>query len=185
MKKAVLPFAVALVLGASGCSRMSTGDVQSAGQPGSMQVVLGTEALLTGQVGLHPGNVIAFGTPQSEVVSAISAIRGRPTETGRNADCPTGPVDFAAWGPFFVHFENGRFVGWVVDGPTSPTITNDYGLGVGVRRNALDADAEVVPDPNSTIGVEASVDGIGALFENASANARIETLFSGVTCFAR
>lgn len=154
-------------------------------QPGSMQVVLGREALMTGQVGLHPGTTIAFGAPKAEVVSAISAIRGQPTGTGRNNECPSGAVDFAAWGALTAHFENDRFAGWVVDGETSPALNDDRGLAVGARRNELDGDAEITPVPDSSLGTEISVDGIGAILESAAPNARIKTLFSGVTCFAR
>lgn len=185
MKKILLPLALIALAGTAACSRTTEGSVRSAGQVGSMQIVLGSEALLTGQVGLHAGNAMPFGTAQAELISAITAIRGRPTEVGTNPDCPTGAVQFAAWGPFFVHFDEGRFVGWVLDGATNPPITNDRGLAVGVRRDALDADAEIVVDTESTLGAEISVDGIGAILESAAPNARIQTLFSGITCFAR
>ena len=183
-KLSFLAVAVAFV-GTSACVRSTDQAVNSAGAPGSLEVELTQGGLSTGQRGLHHSGMVEFGQPRAEVVAAISAALGRPSATGRNTDCPTGAVDYVSYGPLDLHFENGRFAGWVMDGAANPPIESYQGLRVGLLRSELDGDSEVVVDNDSTLGTELSVDGIGAILSGPGQNARIKTLFAGVTCFAR
>ncbi len=157
---------------------------QAAPAAGSQQIELTGEGFSSGAAGLHHSNMISFGQPQAQVVEQVSAILGQPSATGRNADCPSGAVDFVSYGSLDLHFEGGRFAGWVLDGP-SPALESYHGLAIGVRRSALADELAAEAVANSTLGTEVTVNGIGALLSGAGADATVTNLFSGVTCFAR
>lgn len=150
----------------------------------SQKIELVEGGFSSGAVGLHHSNMISFGQPQAQVVEQVTAILGSPSETGRNTDCPTGAVDFVNYGSLGLHFEGGRFVGWVLDGP-SPALESYHGLAIGMRRSALADELAAEVDANSTLGTEATVNGIGVLLSGPGADAQVTNLFSGVTCFAR
>ncbi len=150
----------------------------------SQKIELTGEGFSSGAVGLHHSNMISFGQPQAQVVEQVTAILGSPSATGRNADCPSGPVDFVSYGALDLHFEGGRFAGWVLDG-ASPALESYHGLAIGTRRSALADEMAAEPVANSTLGNEVTVNGIGAMLSGPGADAQVTNLFSGVTCFAR
>ena len=164
----------------------ATNNVQAQTQAPStdQKIELTGEGFSSGAVGLHHSNMISFGQPQAQVVEQVSGILGSPSATGRNADCPSGAVDFVSYGALDLHFEGGRFAGWVLDGP-SPALESYHGLVIGMQRSALADELVAEPVANSTLGTEVTVNGIGALLSGAGADARVTNLFAGVTCFAR
>jgi hypothetical protein len=130
--------------------------------------------------------MVLFGMPRAEVLSLLEPALGAPTARGRNAECPSGPVDFVSFGALDLHFEDGRFVGWVIDEAGEPKLQSYHGLTFGDRRSALlESDMEVEVVPESSLGTELKVDGIGVLMSGPGESDRIENLFSGTTCFAR
>lgn len=142
------------------------------------------EGFTAGQRGLHHNDQIAFGQPQAEVVRQVSAILGAPSATGRNAECPNGAVDYVSFGGLDLHFQDGRFAGWLLDGD-QPALDTYQGLAVGARRADLTDELEAEPVEGSTIGDEVMVNGVGAMLNGPGADARVTSLFAGVTCFAR
>ena len=161
----------------------ASGNMASAGE--NQEVELAANGLTTGQRGLHHANTIEFGQPREAVLTQISAVLGTPTGTGTNAECPSGPVEFASFGSLDLHFEDGRFAGWVIDEPGGPLLESYHGLSHGDMRSELDADGEIETVGNSTLGTELSVNGIGVLMSGPGPSDRVTTLFAGVTCFAR
>ena len=151
---------------------------------GGQEMELTGEGFSSGARGLHHANMISFGQPQAQVVEQVSAILGQPSATGRNADCPSGAVDVVSYGSLDLHFESGRFAGWVLDGP-SPALQSYHGLAIGARRSALADELAAEPVADSTLGNEVTVNGIGALLSGPGADAQVTNLFTGVTCFAR
>ncbi len=187
MKKLALLSLLLALAATTACSRPSDTAVNSAGNSNAtdLEVNLAEGGLSTGQRGLHHLNILTFGLPRDRVIADISAALGRPTATGRNAECPSGPVDYASFGALDLHFEEGRFVGWVIDEAGGPEIESYQGLTFGQLRSELGGDSEVTVDADSTLGTELSVDGIGVLMSGPGQSARVTNLFSGTTCFAR
>lgn len=188
INKAKLPLAIILAMVAAACSRTATGDVATASDGvGGSNVHLAADGLTTGSRGLHHSTLISFGDTRNDVLARLRPALGAPTAGGRNAECPTGAVDFVKFGTLNLNFENNRFVGWVVDGASEPAIETYQGLQFGMARSEVDADAEAEAEaqPGSTLGNEWVIDGVGALFDGDGPDARVKTLFSGVTCFAR
>jgi hypothetical protein len=186
-KIALAPLVLALAM-ASACTRSTDTAISSAGtdeHPGqSVELVEG--GFSYGSKGLHHADMIKFGEPRAEVIAALSGALGRPTATGRNAECPSGPVDWVSFGSLDLHFEGGRFVGWVIDEAGEPKLESYHGLTFGDRRSDVDGgdmDVEVVAD--SSLGTELIVNGIGVLMSGPGQSDTVTNLFSGTTCFAR
>lgn len=161
-------------------------DMQARAGRNGQQLMLAERGFTSGSVGLHHPNVITFGQSQAEVTNALTAILGPPSRSGRNAECPDGEVDVASFGELDVHFRDGKFAGWVLDGPMRPLLESHQGLTIGQRRSEISAgDGDAPRFEQSSLGAEFQSEGIGGLLEGEGANARVKTLFSGVTCFAR
>jgi len=151
----------------------------------NQSVELAEGGLSTGSRGLHHSNLLEFGQPREKVVAALSGVLGSPTATGRNAECPSGPVDFVSFGSLDLHFEGDRFAGWVIDQAGGPEVESYHGLSFGDRRNELDEDADIEVVKNSTLGTELTFNGIGVIMSGPKPTDRVTALFSGTTCFAR
>jgi hypothetical protein len=186
MKKIALVPLVLVLAATAACSRSTDTPINSSGSAEASETVeLAAGGLTTGSRGLHHSNLIQFGAPRATVVSQLTDILGSPTGTGRNAECPSGPVDFVNFGALGLHFGGGRFTGWVIDEAGEPRLESYHGLKIGDRRDALDADADIEVDANSSLGTELSFNGIGVLLSGPRPSDRVTTLFSGTTCFAR
>jgi hypothetical protein len=212
MKKIALLPLVAALAAAGGCARSADtasapaerntpqavaapAAAKPAGQPAaqpvaqaaddSLSVELSGKGLSTGSRGLHHANFLEFGQPRAKVVADISEALGAPTASGRNADCPSGPVDFTSFGTLDLHFEGDRFAGWVIDQAGGPEVESYHGLSFGDRRNELDGDADIEVVKGSTLGTELIVNGVGVIMSGPRPTDRVTNLFAGVTCFAR
>ncbi len=145
---------------------------------------LGPDGLLSGSPGLHSNRVFAFGMPKAEIVAAVTAIRGAPTETGANAECGAGPMDFVHFGGLSLNFQQDRFVGWSVGPPAGAQPLEDHwGLRLGTARaNLTDGDQPAATIETSTLGVEFDADGIGGLLSSDAPDATVTVLWAGSNC---
>lgn len=179
---------VPLVLAIAAISACTPGiGISSAGGPDGpgQSVELASGGLTTGSVGLHHSTTIDFGTPRAQVLALLRPALGAPTAGGRNADCPSGPVDFVSYGPVDLHFEDGKFSGWVIDEAGKPDLQSYHGLSFGDRRSDFDGDVEINVMADSSLGTELSVNGIGVLMSGPGGSGQVTNLFAGTTCFAR
>ena len=145
-------------------------------------ISLSEDGLRIAEAGPRPAVRLQFGTTsRAEVVSALSPALGQPSRTARNEDCPTGAVDVVSFGSLDLHFADGKFAGWVLDGDR-PELQTSEGLKVGSARKEIEGGQA---DEASTLGTEIVISGIGAILDGPGADARVTTLFSGTTCFAR
>lgn len=126
---------------------------------------------------------IAFGTPRSDVLSAL-ARRGSP-QTGTNAECGAGPLAYARFGDgLTLQFQDDRFVGWSVDRAGTGKIATMSGIGPGSTRAELKG-AYAVSFPESTLGTEFAAGDMGGLLDGLGKTARVTALWAGVTCLFR
>jgi hypothetical protein len=124
---------------------------------------------------------LRFGGDQKATIAAVSAVLGKPSEQGTNSDCPSGPVQFAAWSKgLSANFAAGKFVGWTgaVDLKTARAI------GFGSTKAAL-VKAYHPTFEETTLGTEFTVDGITGVMESDAEDAAISDLWSGMSCVAR
>ena len=129
---------------------------------------------------------IPFGTSQAEVLASLERVRGKAAE-GPNADCGAGPIQYANWADgLSLVFQNGRFVGWGLDGRAQDAITTADGVGIGTTRTELDdAFGPAIDVRKSTLGTEFTAGSYHGLFDGAGANAHISDIWAGISCVAR
>lgn len=122
--------------------------------------------------------LIAFGTPRAEASTALAAAWGEAGETGANAECPPGPLEFAEYGETTVYFQDGAFAGWYTE-DTAQSGMN--GLAPGwTRAQVEEAGGEL---SETSLGQEFEAGGMyGIMNEDASA---VSALWAGVNCFFR
>lgn len=134
---------------------------------------------------------LAFGLDMSGVVDALTRVRGTPRERFDNPECGAGPLHSVLWADGLgVQFQDGRFVGWGVNGrgeggTTAPgRLATAAGIGPGSARAELEA-AYATRVFESTLGTEFSAGSLQGLLESPRADARITSLWAGTTCILR
>lgn len=125
--------------------------------------------------------LIPFGGAQADTLAALTNALGAPTETGTNADCPPGPVDFADFGQAMtLYFQDGAFAGWFTRDSGQSTMN---GIAPGSTRADLAGSGSAVEFTETSLGQEFDVGGVyGIMNEDASA---VDLLWAGANCFAR
>lgn len=123
---------------------------------------------------------IAFGTPEANTVSAVSAALGKPDTRGTNPDCPTGPVTTASWNKgLTLHFRDGAFIGWA----GAVDLTTVTGIGFGSTRKQLD-DAYDATVEQTGLGTQFSAGGLSGTLESDAPDAAITEIWAGEACVA-
>ncbi|MCW3845771.1 hypothetical protein OF829_00860 [Sphingomonas sp. LB-2] len=124
-----------------------------------------------------------FGMARDVVVPMVSAGLGKPTGTGRNEECGQGPMDFVDFkGGLDLEFQDGKFVGWDVDGREKGGYTTMNGIGVGSTLKELRAAFGGVTAENTSLGDEFGAGDLGGLLTSLKPDATITHLWAGSTC---
>lgn len=122
--------------------------------------------------------LIAFGTPREEASAALAAALGEATETGENAECPPGPLQFAEHGDTTIYFQEGAFAGWYTEASDQSTMN---GIAPGSTRAAVEEAGGELSE--TSLGQEFEAAGVyGIMNDDASA---VSALWAGVNCFFR
>lgn len=193
--KYALPFAAAAALMVAACEPTSTDDAAAPETPAAEDAatdagadVQATAALALDGEGLrlvNPENgstrLIPFGGPQAETVAALTGALGVPSETGTNAECPPGALDFATFGQdTTLYFQDGAFAGWFTSAGDWSTMN---GIRAGMTRAELDASGSEIELTETSLGQEFDAGGVyGIMNEDASS---VQLLWAGANCFAR
>ncbi len=128
---------------------------------------------------------VGFGRPQAEVLAVLEGVRGAAGR-GVNADCGAGPVDYANWADgLSLVFQQGKFVGWGLDGRATGAIGTASGIGPGSTRAELDDAYGDVTVTKTSLGEEFAGGGIQGVLDGPDAQAKITDLWAGVSCVAR
>jgi hypothetical protein len=136
------------------------------------------------RLGEGEGRELRFGTAQAETLARLAPLGQPPIRT--TADCGAGPIQVGQWpNGLTLLFQEGRFVGWTVDGPAGSRIRTRRGIGTGSTRAELEAAHQGARVDESTLGTEFDAEGIGGLLESDAADAKITSLWAGTTCHFR
>lgn len=129
---------------------------------------------------------LPFGMAQADVLASLERVRSEAAE-GTNADCGTGPVQYANWADgLSLVFQNGRFAGWGLDGRARDGITSADGIGIDTTRTELDAAiGPTLVVRRTSLGTEFTAGTYHGLFDSAKPDARITDMWAGVSCVAR
>lgn len=139
---------------------------------------------------------IAFGTPRARVMRIMAALASRgAAETGTNAECGAGPLDYARWPDgLTLWFQQDALAGWALNAPASDApassaggISTASGLTVGnsqtsaSTRAALDS-AYAATVEQSTLGTEFAAGELFGLLDGEGSGAKVTALWAGVSC---
>jgi hypothetical protein len=121
---------------------------------------------------------IAFGTPRDDVLKML-AFLGKP-ETGQNAECGAGPLDFANWANGLgLFFQKDRFVGWNLN--PRGDVSTASGIGPGSSRADLES-AYAAQISQTSLGTEFVAGELFGLLDGKSPAAKITFMWGGVSC---
>ncbi len=127
---------------------------------------------------------LPFGMSQDMVLTAVSTLLGTETPAlTTNAECGAGPTQFAEYpNGLQLAFQDDAFAGWFLD---EAGLTTADGVGVGTGLADLQSARVVEMIPDSTLGTEFSSGALGGFLSSDGPDARVESLYAGLTCFFR
>ncbi|MBX3563945.1 MAG: hypothetical protein KF730_05130 [Sphingomonas sp.] len=129
---------------------------------------------------------VTFGMGKETATTMVSSALGNPIEQEANQDCGAGKLDYAAFREgLSLYFQDGKFVGWDLDGRENGKFQTANGIGIGMTRKALEAAAGKVTVEESTIGQEFMIGEMSGLLSSAAADGKVTNLWAGATCIAR
>ena len=128
---------------------------------------------------------MTFGMPRDVTTRAIAAALGSPIEEGDNQECGAGALSFASFrGGLGLYFDDGKFVGWDLDGRDGGRFATAAGVGIGSTRKQLES-ATAIRIEDSTLGVEFSAGDLSGLLSARDPDGEVTNLWAGTTCIAR
>jgi hypothetical protein len=130
---------------------------------------------------------VKFGTPMKAAVAAIDGMLGPGSKPETNSECGAGPITFVKWPDGLSGlFQDDKFQGWSVDsGSPKGVYVTDKAIGVGSTRAEL---LSAYPDAKieeSTLGTEFTVGDYDGMLSSKGADAKVETLWAGLSCVFR
>lgn len=143
--------------------------------PAAAEVVFDEGGLRVG------GGDLRFGASQDEALARLAS-RGRPSvET--NSECGSGPTQIARFPDgLALLFQDGRFGGWAAGPAAAPSARTTRGIGIGASRAELARAYPGIGIEESTLGTEFAAGAIGGLLDGPGEQARVATLWAGLTC---
>jgi hypothetical protein len=127
---------------------------------------------------------LPFGTAQDIVLRTVSTMLGASTPTlTTNSECGAGPTQFAKYpNGLQLAFQDDTFAGWFLD---EAGLTTADGVEVGSTRTEIQSARVIEMIPDSTLGAEFSSGELGGFLSSEGPDAKVESLYAGVTCFFR
>ncbi len=184
MIRKTLLVALPLALAACGQSDGSAGEETS--NPAASTALLDTAKIVVDANGVGPkGAPLGFGTPRTQVDQALDVAFGASPNTSRNDECGAGPMEFSAFGPLKVGYQDDKLAGWFL-GRGEGVVTSD-GIAPGVttleslklERQVQELDTTLDGEFQYTSGDYGTITGF------AEPDGTITGLAAGVTCVFR
>jgi hypothetical protein len=133
--------------------------------------------------------LLAVGSARDQAEEAMARARPEVPDRSHNSECGAGPMDFTSYGPFRLHFQDDRLVGWSAGpGPSAEAYATMDGIAVGSPRHEVEARRTLSMVEGSTLGEEFVIApgsgeaGIAGIFGGPGEEARVEALWAGATC---
>lgn len=135
---------------------------------------------------------ITFGIPLTQMIEITgNVLEMEPSSVVINQECGAGPLQMASWSNgltlVFKQTKNQKewkFAGWYMGKSpgTSKTLTTMAGIGIGSTRAEMES-AYVIEVSKTTLGHEFSTSsGLYGIFDGSGKDAKISSLWSGVSC---
>jgi len=130
------------------------------------------------------GRPLPFGMPMDAVISTLEGVRGKARRS-TNPECGAGSLEFANWDDgFALVFDEGRFVGWSLDGGRGADVKTSGNVGPGSTRRELEAAHQIKVD-ETTLGTEFMAGDIAGVLDGPGPDARITNMWAGINCIFR
>ena len=128
---------------------------------------------------------IAFDGPVAAAVAAARQVYGEPENVESLEECGAGPLKVSRFAGLTLAAQDGKFVGWWLDGRAKPPLSKTAaGIGIGSTRAELDA-AYSLEEFHSSLGDEFTAGGMAGLISGEGKSGRITHLWAGATCIMR
>ena len=140
---------------------------------------------------------IPFGKPFDQMIEIINnVLQSKPKTIGINSECGAGPLKMVSWNNgLTVVFQNKKsesktsetnwqFEGWFVgsNSKNSKEISTMAGIGIGSTRAEMES-AYVLSVSKTSLGYEFSTSsGLFGIFDGQNKEAKITSLWSGLSC---
>jgi hypothetical protein len=140
---------------------------------------------------------IPFGKPFDQMIEIINnVLQSKPKTIGINSECGAGPLKMVSWNNgLTVVFQNKKsesktsetnwqFAGWFVgnNSKNSKEISTMAGIGIGSTRAEMES-AYVISVSKTSLGYEFSTSsGLFGIFDGPNKEAKITSLWSGLSC---
>ena len=148
----------------------------------SQLMVDGAGLIVSGQAGSH---TIAFGGPAAAAVAAARRIFGDPETVESLEECGAGPLEVSRFAGLTLAAQDGKFVGWWLDGRARPPLPKTAaGIGIGSTRAELDA-VYSLDEFESSLGDEFTAGDLAGLISGEGKAGKITHLWAGATCIMR
>lgn len=160
-------------------------------------LILTSNALQVVNINTGSTSEIPFGKPLDEMIEIITnVLQSKPKTIGINSECGAGPLKMVSWNNgLTVVFQkkeseskssetNWLFVGWFVgsNSKNSKEISTMAGIGIGSTRAEMES-AYVLSVSKTSLGYEFSTSsGLFGIFDGSNTEAKITSLWSGLSC---
>lgn len=126
--------------------------------------------------------LLDFGDPQDRVVEELTMVFGGP-QFGTNEECPAGAITFATFDDFAAHFQDGRFVGWSVSGPSERAeFAGPDGVTLGMGDETVRELGTYEAFDDSTLGEEFMLGEGEMAVSGLIEDGQVAALWGGVSC---
>jgi len=126
-----------------------------------------------------------FGLSREIVVPMAARALGEPTDQGTNSECGAGPLDNVDYKDgLTLFFQDGRFVGWNLDGRVRTPYKTTKGIGIGSTLQQLRDSGDVAVQETS-LGSEFAMGELYGLVTSNTPDGTITGLWAGTTCVFR
>lgn len=129
------------------------------------------------------GLLLGFGAKRGTVEGLLQNLLEDEPERTINNECGAGPMKFTSFGSLTLNFQDGEFVGWLVDERGKQSTID--GVGIGTTRAEAERSRIIEIIDGSTLGTEFSSGAINGFLADESADAPITGLYAGTNCFFR
>ena len=128
---------------------------------------------------------VDFSMARDPAVQQVESMIGQSIGRGTNSECGAGPLDNVDFqGGLVMFFQDGKFVGWSVDGRGGSPYRTGKGVAIGTTMQKLRESGDVAVTDTS-LGVEFTVDDISGLVTANKPEGYVTNLWAGATCAFR
>lgn len=147
-----------------------------------------SEAAASGNVIVLSGDglgKVTFSMARDSAVQQVESMIGQSIGRGSNPECGAGPLDNVDFqGGLVMFFQDGKFVGWSIDGRNGSPYRTAKGVAIGTTMQKLRETGDVAVTDTS-LGVEFTVEEISGLVTANKPEGYVTNLWAGTTCAFR